>query len=157
MSWLNWIKAGSGGSERDVSGTETGGTEGAAHVLRELLCCTPPTLRRFRLAGVGKLLLLPLRSRSDRLVTPVLEELLHHRGVGQRGDVSQVALIAGDLTEHAAHDLPCREAGTRQTGNKRHGRARWQRRRGRRSRDSARLDASTVPDRVLGSPGAFWM
>lgn len=65
------------------------------------------------LVGVGKplLLLLPLGPCSDRLIASVLEELLHHRGVGQRGDVSQVPLVAGDFPEHAAHDLPCGETG----------------------------------------------
>ena len=46
---------------------------------------------------------------SDRRAASVLEELVHHGGVGQRGDVAQVALVTGDFPEHAAHDLPCGE------------------------------------------------
>ena len=39
----------------------------------------------------------------------VLEELLHHRGVGQRGDVPQVPLVTGDFAKHPSHDLTWRE------------------------------------------------
>lgn len=57
---------------------------------------------------------LPPGPRSGGRAASVLEELVHHGGVGQRGDVAQVALAAGDLAEHAAHDLPCGEREQRQ-------------------------------------------
>lgn len=54
---------------------------------------------------------------SHRRAASVLEELLDHRGVRQRGDVAQLPLVTGDLTEQPPHDLPCR---------RREGRARLQ-------------------------------
>lgn len=54
---------------------------------------------------------------SHRRAASVLEELLDHRGVRQRGDVAQLPLVTGDLTEQPPHDLPCR---------RREGRARQQ-------------------------------
>lgn len=54
---------------------------------------------------------LPLRGpwrRSHGRAASVLEELLDDRGVGQRGDVAQVSLVAGDFAEHTSHDFTCR-------------------------------------------------
>ena len=44
--------------------------------------------------------------RSDGRAAAVVKQLLHDGGVGQGGDVAQVALVAGDLTEHPPHYLP---------------------------------------------------
>ncbi|TNN87766.1 hypothetical protein EYF80_002113 [Liparis tanakae] len=46
-------------------------------------------------------------SPSHAHAAPVLEKLLDHGGVGQRGDVAQVLLVTGDFAEHPSHDLTC--------------------------------------------------
>lgn len=45
------------------------------------------------------------RTPSHGHAAAVLEELLHHGGVGQRGDVAQVAFITGNFAEDPPHDL----------------------------------------------------
>lgn len=52
------------------------------------------------------------RSPSHRGGASVLEELLHDRGVGQRGDVAHVSFVTGDFAEHPAHDLTCTQRRT---------------------------------------------
>ncbi|MPL84631.1 hypothetical protein SDC9_30596 [bioreactor metagenome] len=48
-------------------------------------------------------------------VHAVVDQLLHHRGIGQRRDVAKAAIIVlGDLAQDAAHDLA--RAGLRQAG-----------------------------------------
>ena len=53
--------------------------------------------------------------RSD--AAAVLKKLLHDGGVGQGGNVAQVPLVAGDLTEHPPHYLPW-EGGGRERDRK---------------------------------------
>lgn len=38
--------------------------------------------------------------------TPMAEKYLHYLGVGQCGEVTQVALITRNLPEDSPHDLP---------------------------------------------------
>ena len=54
--------------------------------------------------------------RSD--AAAVLKKLLHDGGVGQGGNVAQVPLVAGDLTEHPPHYLPW-EGGGRERDRRR--------------------------------------
>lgn len=66
---------------------------------------------RWRAAAVGASLR-GCRSPSHRGGASVLEELLHDRGVGQRGDVAHVSFVTGDFAEHPAHDLTCTQRRT---------------------------------------------
>lgn len=80
-------------------------------------------------------------------LTSLAEQHLHDLGVSQGRKVTQVFFIAGDLSQNSSHDLTCR------MGEKIEFRSE--------SRDAWRnrkcKSKIPVPERVLGSPGAFWM
>lgn len=80
-------------------------------------------------------------------LTSLTEQHLHDLGVSQGRKVTQVFFIAGDLSQNSTHDLTCR------TREKLEFRSE--------SRDVGRnwkcKNKIPVPERVLGSPGAFWM
>ncbi len=80
-------------------------------------------------------------------LTSLAEQHLHDLGVSEGRKVTQVFFIAGDLSQNSSHDLTCR------TGEKLEFRSE--------SRDAWRnwkcKNKIPVPERVLGSPGAFWM
>lgn len=88
--------------------------------------------------------LLHLRCR----LTSLAEQHLHDLGIGQGRKVTQVFFIAGDLSQNSTHDLTCRTREKLEFRSESRDEA-W--------RNWKCKNKIPVPERVLGSPGAFWM